>query len=109
MSPPFEGNLRARYEWPWAAYHAYVQGAVAHIGETISQTGNVSPFVMPGYTTYDASCGIGKDAWLVEFYGQNLSNNLSSTYTSSNQFVVTETTLRPRVLGIKIGYSFKGT
>jgi outer membrane receptor protein involved in Fe transport len=108
MSPPFEGNIRARYEWPISTYHAYVQAVAAHIGETISQTGNVSPFVMPGYTTYDASCGIGKDAWLVEFYGQNLGNNLSSTYTSSNQFVVTETTLRPRVLGLKFGYSFIG-
>ncbi|HEV3183140.1 MAG TPA: TonB-dependent receptor [Steroidobacteraceae bacterium] len=108
MSPPFEGNIRARYEWPINAYHAYVQAVAAHIGETISQTGNVSPFVMPGYTTYDASCGIGKDAWLVEFYGQNLSNNLSSTYTSSNQFVVTETTLRPRILGLKFSYAFRG-
>ena len=108
MSPPFEGNLRARYEWPINAYHAYVQGVVAHMGETISQTGNVSPFVMAGYTTYDASCGIGKDEWLVELYGQNLSNNLASTYTSSNQFVVTETTLRPRVLGLKFSYAFRG-
>ena len=63
---------------------------------------------MPGYTTYDAACGIGKDEWLVEFYGQNLSNNLASTYTSSNQFVVTETTLRPRILGLKFSYAFRG-
>ena len=61
MSPPFQGNIRARYEWPISSYHAYVQAAASHIGETISQTGNVSPFVMPGYTTYDASCRIGKD------------------------------------------------
>ena len=108
MSPPFEGNLRARYEWPVNDYTAYVQAGGSHIGETISQTGNVSPFIMPGYTTYDASCGVGKDQWMVEVYGQNLTNNLASTYTSSNQFVVTETTLRPRVLGLKIGYSFKG-
>jgi outer membrane receptor protein involved in Fe transport len=108
MSPPFEGTLRARYEWPINAYHAYVQGVVAHIGETISQTGNVSPFTMPGYTTYDAACGIGKDAWMVDFYGQNLSNNLSSIYTSSNQFVVTQTTLRPRVLGLRFSYAFRG-
>jgi outer membrane receptor protein involved in Fe transport len=108
MSPPFEGNIRGRYEWPINAYHAYVQAVAAHIGETISQTGNVSPFVMPGYTTYDASCGIGKDEWLVEVYGQNLGNNLSSTYTSSNQFVVTETTLRPRILGLKFSYAFRG-
>src|SRR4029077_12912201 len=25
MSPPFEGNVRARYEWPINSYHAYVQ------------------------------------------------------------------------------------
>ncbi len=108
MSPPFEGTIRARYEWPLGSYHAYVQGVASHIGETISQTGNVSPFTMPGYTTYDASLGCGKDEWLVEFYGQNLSNNLASTYTSSNQFVVTETTLRPRILGLKFGYAFRG-
>jgi outer membrane receptor protein involved in Fe transport len=108
MSPPFEGTLRLRYEWPLAVYHAYVQGVVSHIGETISQTGNVSPFTMPGYTTYDASCGVGKDEWMVEFYGQNLGNNLSSVYTSSNQFVVTETTLRPRILGLKFSYAWRG-
>jgi len=108
MSPPFEGTIRARYEWPLGAYHAWVQGIAAHMGETISQTGNVSPYVMPGYTTYDASVGCGKDEWLVEFYGQNLSNNNSSVYTSSNQFVVTETTLRPRVLGLKFSYAFRG-
>src|SRR5262249_12188143 len=95
-------------DWPTMSYHAVGAGVAARIGETISQTGNVSPFVMPGYTTYDASCGIGKDAWLVEVYGQNLGNNQSSTYTSSNQFVVTETTLRPRVIGLKFGYSFRG-
>ncbi len=108
MSPPFEGTIRARYEWPLASYHAYVQAVAAHIGETISQTGNVSPFTMAGYTTYDASLGCGKDAWMVEFYGQNLSNNLASTYTSSNQFVVTETNLHPRVLGVKFSYAFRG-
>jgi iron complex outermembrane recepter protein len=109
MSPPFEGNARARYEWVFnSSYNSYVQAGANHIGETISQTGNVSPFTMPGYTTYDASAGIGKDAWIVEFYGVNLTNVLASQYTSSNQFVVTETTIHPRVLGVKFSYSFKG-
>ncbi|HEY4749645.1 MAG TPA: TonB-dependent receptor [Steroidobacteraceae bacterium] len=108
MSPPFEGNLRVRYEFNLSSYQAFCQVAGSHIGETISQTGNVAPFVMPGYTTYDASVGFAKDDWTVEFYGQNLTDNLSSTYTSSEQFVVTETTLRPRVLGVKVGYRFRG-
>jgi iron complex outermembrane recepter protein len=106
MSPPFEGNSRVRYEWNVNEYRAFVQGGASHIGETLSQTGNVSPFVMPGYTTYDASAGIAKDRWYASIYGQNLANNQSSTYTSSNQFVVTETVLRPRVLGLKFGYKF---
>jgi iron complex outermembrane recepter protein len=106
MSPPFEGNARVRYEWNVDQYHAFAQVGAAHIGETLSQTGNVSPFTMPGYTTYDASTGIGKDQWTVTAYGQNISNNQSSTYTSSNQFVVTQTVLRPRVLGLRFSYKF---
>jgi iron complex outermembrane receptor protein len=106
MSPPFEGNARVRYEWNIVDYHAFAQVGANHIGETLSQTGNVSPFTMPGYTTYDASAGIGKDQWTVTAYGQNLTNNESSTYTSSNQFVVTQTVLRPRVLGLRFGYKF---
>jgi iron complex outermembrane recepter protein len=106
MSPPFEGNIRARYEWPFGDYRAFIQGGANHIGETLSQTGNVTPFVMPGYTTYDASAGISKDRWTLTAYGQNLSDNLASTYTSSNQFVVTQTVLRPRVLGVRFGYKF---
>jgi iron complex outermembrane receptor protein len=108
MSPAFEGNLRVRYEWNLNSYGVFCQVGGSHIGETISQTGNVSPFVMPGYTTYDASAGIAKGDWSVELYGQNLSNNLASVYTSSNQFVVTGTTLRPRVLALKFGYRFSG-
>ena len=44
----------------------------------------------------------------MQLYGQNLSNNLASAYTSSYQVVLAETTLRPRVLGIRFGYRFSG-
>ncbi len=107
-SPLFEGNIRARYEWPFFTYHAFVQVGASHTGETLNQTGNVTPFMQPGYTTYDASTGVSKDRWTVTAYGQNITDVLASTYTSSNQFVVTETTLRPRVLGVRFGYKFGG-
>jgi outer membrane receptor protein involved in Fe transport len=61
---------------------------------------------MPGYTTYDGSFGIGKDQWNVEVFGQNLSDENSSTYTSAVQFVVTQTVLRPRVFGVRMSYKF---
>ena len=63
-------------------------------------------FENPPITQFDASAGIAKDAWSAEFYAQNLTNVIKSTYTSTNQFVVAENITRPRVLGVKIGYKF---
>jgi iron complex outermembrane recepter protein len=63
-------------------------------------------FEDPAYTLYDASAGIAKDAWTVEFYGQNLTNSNASIFTSTTQFVPAEVITRPRVLGVKIGYKF---
>jgi outer membrane receptor protein involved in Fe transport len=118
-SPPLQFNLRLRYQWSIQSYDAFVQTGASHTSHSFTQSsanpalstgGNVSStllrFENPGYTQYDASLGIAKDAWTVEFYGQNLTNENTSTYTSTNQFVVAQTILRPRVLGLKFGYKF---
>jgi hypothetical protein len=63
-------------------------------------------FDQPGYTTYDASLGVAKDAWTVTLFGQNLSNSDASTFTSSAQYIEMETPLRPRVLGLRVDYKF---
>ena len=63
-------------------------------------------FDQPGYTTYEASLGVSKDRWTATFYGQNLTNSDASTYTSSAQYIEMQVPLRPRVLGLKINYSF---
>jgi hypothetical protein len=39
-------------------------------------------------------------------YGTNLSNSHASVFTSTAQFIAAEVPLRPRVLGLTIGYSF---
>ena len=61
----------------------------------------------PGYTTYDAAIGVSKDNWSAEVISaQNLSNSDASVFTSSAQFIKSEVPLRPRVLGVKIGFKF---
>ena len=106
MSPPFEASSRVRYEWNLRDYHYFAQfGGEPLSGIRFRQRQRES-FVMPGYTTYDGSFGVGKDNWVVTAYGQNLLDNESSIYTSGNQFVVTETVLRPRILGLKFAYKF---
>jgi len=119
LSPAVEFNLRARYDWSFSDYKAFVMVGANHVGTMTNEPPSYAPgaigvipssthllYVMPGYTTYDASCGVSKDNWTVQVYGQNLSNSDASTFTSAEQWITTETPLRPRVLGAKFGYKF---
>ena len=119
FSPPLEFNLRMRYDWSISEYKAFAMVGGNHVGhmsnqpasyldgnsETIPTTTHLR-YDQPGYTTYDASLGVAKDNWTAQLYGTNLGNSDASTFTSSAQFIKSEVPLRPRVLGLKIGYKF---
>ncbi len=119
FSPSQEFNLRARYDWDYRDYRGFVMVGANHIGHMTNEpasfvNGNTVqvPYTtwlkydQPGYTTYDGSVGVAKGAWTAEVYGQNLSNSDASLFTSSSQFIKSEVPLRPRVIGVKIGYRF---
>jgi iron complex outermembrane receptor protein len=118
-SPPLQFSLRARYEWDIAGYTTYVQAGATHSGHSftqagsnpsIDQAGSITTgrlrFENPAYTTYDASVGVSKDAWFAQFFGENLSNSNASVFVSTDQFIIAQTPLRPRVLGAQLGYKF---
>jgi iron complex outermembrane receptor protein len=106
QSPLFQGNLRARYEFAVGDYKAFGQVGSQYYGDSFSAVGTVKNYHMPGYATFDASTGVAKDAWNVQFFVQNLGNKNASTFTNSYQFINTETVIRPRIAGVKIGYKF---
>src|SRR5262249_40151207 len=116
-SPPMQFNMRLRYEWALMSYNAFVQAGVTQhapsyppssANPSLVSGSNVSTtllrFENPPITQYDASIGVSRDAWSAEFFAQNLTNVVKSTFTSTSQFAVEETITRPRVLGIRIGY-----
>ena len=118
-APKIQFSLRARYEWYLnGGYTPFIQFAASHTGNSFTQAGanptfgggTISTgrlrFENPEYTTYDASFGVSKDAWYFTVYGQNLSNSNASTFTSTDQFIVATTPLRPRVIGGEFGYKF---
>ncbi|MHB8475296.1 MAG: TonB-dependent receptor [Steroidobacteraceae bacterium] len=117
-SPPIQFSLRARYEWTMNTYNTFVQFAATHTGHSFTQGGSnptisagginttVLRFENPAYSTYDASAGVAKDAWNAHVFVQNLSNSNASLFTNTGQFVVAETVVRPRVIGVKFGYKF---
>jgi outer membrane receptor protein involved in Fe transport len=105
-SPPFQGNVRVRYDWAFNGYNAFWQVSGQHTDHSYTATGYVEAYTLPAYSTMDASLGISKDKWYVEAFGQNLTNNNAFVSENNAQFIVTQVPLRPRVLGIKVGYRF---
>jgi iron complex outermembrane receptor protein len=110
-SPPLQANLRARYEWNINDYRAFSQFGFVHQAHSYSLAQALNRYDMPGWTTYDASIGVSKGNWRVEAFGQNLTDVNKSLFTSAAQSgntvgYVTETPMRPRVLGVRFGYKF---
>jgi iron complex outermembrane receptor protein len=119
-APPVQFSFRARYEWAIAGYVPFVQFGATHSGHSFTQAGSNPSiadnsgaittgrlrFENPAYTTLDASIGVSKDAWYLNAYGENLANSNKSVFVSTDQFIVAQTPLRPRVVGLQIGYKF---
>jgi iron complex outermembrane receptor protein len=114
QSPPFQGNIRLRYEFPINDYHAFWQVGATHQAGSNNSTDQLSTtlqntstiFYDPGFSTYDASIGISKDAWSTQLYGQNLSDTRGIPYSAYDQWVKENVIIRPRTLGLRFSYKF---
>jgi len=110
-APPFQGNIRARYEVPFNDYTFHLQAAAQHTDHSYADVitqGALQPpdYELAPYTTYDAAAGVAKDAWEVEFYGQNLTDTRAQLFISSGSYVPLTTINRPRVMGLRFSYKF---
>jgi outer membrane receptor protein involved in Fe transport len=107
FSPPFEANLRVRYDWSVGSYLPYVQVGFQHQAHTHSATGYLTVYDQPDWTTYDASVGVSKDDWTLSIDGSNLTNVNKSLFSNAWQFIETQTPMRPRVLELNFHYQFQ--
>ncbi len=118
-SPPLQFSARIRYDWTLNGYTPFIQFGATHSGHSFTQAGanptfgpgatvsnSRGRFENPAYTVYDASCGIAKDNWYVNLYAENLTDSNASVFVSTDQFIVEQTPLRPRVIGVALGYTF---
>jgi iron complex outermembrane receptor protein len=116
LSPAFEGNLRARYDFRLGDYETFFQiGAVrqAHSYATANpqQTtlqGVPTNFDDPGFTIYDASAGIATGSWSTQLYAENFTDTRAILSASYAEFVKMNTINRPRTLGLRFSYKFAG-
>ncbi|MFO1465186.1 MAG: TonB-dependent receptor [Steroidobacteraceae bacterium] len=118
-SPPMQFSLRARYDWTAGDYNAYVQVGAMHVAHSFTQAGSNPALAADGiittgrlrfeneaYSTYDAAIGLSKDSWSASVVGENLSNSNAALFTSTQQFIVAQTPLRPRVISLNLSYKF---
>jgi iron complex outermembrane recepter protein len=125
FSPPWQFELRARYDWAAGDYKPFVWVGASHISSMSNEPANfpsgnapsespptgwptttVLRYQIPGYTTYDGALGVARDNWTAQIQGHNLSNAYGPTNVSSGQFIKAESPLRPRVITFLIGYRF---
>ena len=112
--PPFQGNLRLRYEVPLNDYLTFVQAGANHLGGSYATTDHLTmtlqgqsvAFYDPGYTTYNAAAGVSRGGWTVQAYGENLSNSQGYPFSFYTLFVKANTVIRPRTLGLRFSYAF---
>ena len=118
-SPPLQFTFRGRYDFALGDYQTFVQASVAHSGHSFTQAG-ANPmlaaqgfisttrirFEDPPFTNIDAAVGIAKDAWNAQLYAENVANANTSLFTNADQYIVAQTPMHPRVIGVKVGYSF---
>jgi hypothetical protein len=74
--------------------------------ELMQRTVNLHAFKFqnPARSTYDTSIGAAKGPLSAQLYAENLTNVITSTLTSTAQFVLAGSITRSRVIGIQLNH-----
>jgi iron complex outermembrane receptor protein len=112
-APSFQGNIRARYEFAFNGYNAFAQIGAVHQSHSLASTnqltldlqGNSIAYDLPPFITYDGALGVGKNTWLVQLYGENLTDTRAQLYANYAQYYKGITVSRPRTIGMRFSYN----
>jgi iron complex outermembrane recepter protein len=104
LTPTFQGNVRARYEWELGGYSAYWQTALSYTGNSFSSVVVADRREQDSYATADASIGVNKDGWGAELFVENLTDERAQLFYNVQDDVPRITTNRPRTIGVRFSY-----
>jgi iron complex outermembrane receptor protein len=115
-APSFQGNVRARYEIAFNGYNTFAQVGAGYQSHSLATTdhvqhnlqGHSTAYDLPPFATYDGAVGVGKDAWLVQVYGENLTDTRAQQFANYWEYYKAITVNRPRTIGLRFSYKFSG-
>jgi outer membrane receptor protein involved in Fe transport len=116
-APAVQFNTHVRHDWVLFGFNAFAQVGAVYQARSSSSTdqllldlrGNSTAYELPAFTTYDAALGVGKDAWLVRLYGENITDTRAALFANFAQFYKAVTVIRPRTIGLRFTYQFSGS
>jgi iron complex outermembrane recepter protein len=120
FSPKFQGNLRLRYDFTGAGdLNWYAATGVTYTGAVFNQPATypsgenvvvpgttILRYRQPGYALVDAQFGVKRDGWSATVFGDNILNSNASMFTSSAQFIKSETVVRPTTYGLRLTFDY---
>ncbi len=107
FAPSFQGNLRARYEWPVGNdYIAHIMPQIVYSGSSRSDIIDINAANVDSWTTIAMSAGLSSDRWSLEIFADNLSNTHGDLSTNAVFGPIRTTPLRPRTVGVRVGLTY---
>lgn len=106
LVPEFQGNIRARYDWQWGEFDAYLHGAVLYADKSFSSIVMADRREQDSYTTADFAVGVSRDSWGCELFVENLTDERAQLFFNVQDDVPRITTNRPRTGGLRFYYEF---
>lgn len=106
-APSFQGNLRVRYEWLMDnGMEAHIQPAIAYSGSSYSDIVLINRAKQDSYFLMNLAFGVRKDAWMIEVFGENLTDEraqLNNNLVFDRERISTN---RPRTFGLRFSYEY---
>ncbi len=106
LTPKFQGNLRARYDWELGEYLANWQLSLQHAGSSYSSIVAAERQQQDSYSLVNFSVGVEKDSWTAKLYVDNLTDKRAELFMNNQDDIPRITTNRPRTIGINVSYTY---
>ena len=112
LTPDFQFNARARYEWDmanglaahWQLGVKYAVEALNSLVDTVDEPNTNQD----SYSLVDATAGVrnSEQGWGAELFISNLTDERAELHINRQDFIERITTNRPRTVGLRVSYDF---
>jgi iron complex outermembrane receptor protein len=107
-SPKVSANLAAQYDFDVAGHKAFIRADSFYTGKFYGDLLETPALAAGDYIKVDARAGVAISNLSVELFVRNLTNEDAFTWRGTSTFPsVLGYRLRPRTVGIQLGYSFE--